>query len=58
MNRLILANPGTGKTTALATRVVDILKEGAQPKEILCITFTEKAANEMSQKIREIAEIL
>ena len=56
LNRLILANPGTGKTTVLATRVVDLLKEGAQPKEILCITFTEKAANEMSQKIREIAE--
>ena len=42
MNRLILANPGTGKTTTLATKVVQLLKEGIQPKDILCITFTEK----------------
>ena len=56
MNKLILANPGTGKTTTLATRVIQLLKEGAKPNDILCITFTEKAANEMSQKIRLLAE--
>ncbi len=55
-NRLILANPGTGKTTTLARRVIELLKEGAQPKDILCITFTEKAANEMRQRIRELAK--
>lgn len=54
MHELILANPGTGKTTTLATRVVRLLKEDVQPKDILCITFTEKAANEMSQRIREL----
>ena len=56
MNKLILANPGTGKTTTLATRVIQLLKEGAKPNDILCITFTEKAANEMSQKIRLLIE--
>ena len=56
MNKLILANPGTGKTTTLARRVIALLKEGASPKDILCITFTEKAASEMNQKIRLLAQ--
>jgi len=48
---LIVSNPGTGKTTAIAQRVVDLLKAGAKEEEILCITFTEKAADEMRNKV-------
>ena len=48
---LVIANPGTGKTTALAGQVVKLLKEGAKEEEILCITFTTKAAEEMRQRI-------
>ncbi len=50
---LIIANPGTGKTTRLADRVVELLKAGASEKDILCITFTTKAAQEMREKIAE-----
>jgi DNA helicase-2/ATP-dependent DNA helicase PcrA len=50
-NTLIIANPGTGKTTSLADRVVDLLKAGVPEKEILCITFTTKAAQEMRERI-------
>jgi DNA helicase-2/ATP-dependent DNA helicase PcrA len=50
-NTLIIANPGTGKTTSLADRVVDLLKAGIPENEILCITFTTKAMQEMRERI-------
>ena len=50
-NTLIVANPGTGKTTALAKRVVELLSGGAKESDILCITFTNKAAMEMRKRI-------
>lgn len=52
-NTLIVANPGTGKTTALAKRVVELLSGGAKESDILCITFTNKAATEMRKRIDE-----
>ena len=55
MNSLILANPGTGKTTTLASHVIELIEGGAAAKDILCITFTEKASAEMGQKIHELA---
>ncbi len=54
-NLLIVANPGTGKTTRLAERVVELLSNGVDSKDILCITFTVKAAQEMREKIRQKA---
>ena len=53
---LIVANPGTGKTTALANRVAELLAEGAKEEDILCITFTEKAANEMKERIASVVK--
>ncbi len=50
-NTLIIANPGTGKTTALANRVVELLKGGAREEDILCITFTNKASSEMRSRV-------
>ena len=50
-NTLIVANPGTGKTTALAKKVVKLLAGGAKESDILCITFTNKAAMEMRKRI-------
>ncbi len=50
-NILVIANPGTGKTESLATRVIELLKAGIPEKEILCITFTAKAADEMRHRI-------
>jgi len=53
---LIIANPGTGKTTTLAKRVIELIESGVPEKDILCITFTTKAAQEMRNMISEIAK--
>ncbi|NCF75468.1 MAG: UvrD-helicase domain-containing protein [Xanthomonadaceae bacterium] len=50
---LISAPVGTGKTTILAERVVKALDLGVQPEEILCLTFTNRAAEEMSERIKK-----
>ena len=49
---LLLAPAGTGKTNTLACRVANILAGGkAEPEEILCLTFTNKACREMQERI-------
>lgn len=48
---LIVAGPGTGKTKTLAARIVHLIKNGAGPGEILALTFTKKAAEEMRQRV-------
>ena len=49
---LIVAGAGSGKTKVLTTRVVHIIKEKkAWPNQILCVTFTNKAAKEMQNRI-------
>lgn len=45
------AGAGTGKTTTIALRVVELLKKGVAPESILLITFTRKAVEEMYEKI-------
>ncbi len=55
-NVIVVSNPGTGKTTTLALKVIDLLQNGAKPEDILCITFTEKAKKEMFDKIWEMSE--
>ncbi|MCL4373159.1 ATP-dependent helicase [Candidatus Parvarchaeota archaeon] len=52
-NILIKANPGTGKTTSLADRVIELIKDGVSENEILCLTFTNKAVDEMFEKISQ-----
>jgi ATP-dependent helicase/nuclease subunit A len=44
---------GAGKTWMLVSRIVRALLDGAEPHEILAITFTKKAAGEMRQRLQE-----
>lgn len=53
-NTIVIANPGTGKTTTLSHKVILLLENGVKPEDILCITYTEKAKKEMFDKIYEI----
>tara|TARA_Y100000590_G_scaffold12161_1_gene14780 strand:+ start:875 stop:2914 length:2040 start_codon:yes stop_codon:yes gene_type:complete len=52
---LIVAGAGSGKTKVLTTRVVHIIKQKkAWPNQILCVTFTNKAAREMQNRITNL----
>src|SRR5438309_7341065 len=53
---LILAGAGTGKTTTLCSRVARLLSEGVPAERILLLTFTRRAAREMIQRARALAE--
>ena len=49
----ISANAGSGKTYSLINRVMQLLVSGADPDKILCITFTNSAAEEMKSRLFE-----
>lgn len=47
----ILAGAGSGKTTVIANNVVNLVKKGVRPQDILLITFTNKGVEELKEKI-------
>jgi superfamily I DNA/RNA helicase/RecB family exonuclease len=48
---LVLAGPGTGKTTTLVEAVIERVRRGASPEEVLVLTFSRKAADELRERI-------
>ncbi len=51
---VVLAGAGSGKTRVLTSRMAWLIDEGHSPFELLAITFTNKAANEMKHRVQEV----
>ena len=48
---MLLAGPGTGKTFTVINRIEQMLANGVEPASILCLTYSDAAANEMRQRL-------
>src|SRR6266852_2868443 len=54
---LVVAGPGSGKTRVLTERVRRLLDDPSQHFRILALTFTNKAANEMKERLNDVPDI-
>src|SRR3954469_24117347 len=55
---LIIAGAGTGKTQTLAHRVAALIARGADPRRILLLTFSRRAAQEMTRRAARLVATL
>ena len=52
---MVLAGPGSGKTTVIVNRIQALISAGTGPEQILVITFTRAAAKEMEERYQRAA---
>lgn len=51
---LVIVGAGTGKTAMMVNRAANMIHKGIQPQNILMLTFTNKAANEMKKRVGDV----
>ncbi|HJW20541.1 MAG TPA: ATP-dependent DNA helicase, partial [Candidatus Nitrosotalea sp.] len=54
---LVAAGPGSGKTKVIVERIKHLIEQGLKSSEILCLTFSEKAALEMRERLEKIIPV-
>ncbi len=56
---VLVSGPGSGKTRVIIERILHLVESGIKPDEILCLTCTKKATEEMLQRLEnhEISDV-